>query len=152
MSTPKIDEILAAEAEASEAGRDLDATYVRNHHRPKQPSQLYSVRLPVERIEELRVLAEKREMTPSALMRRIVIDGLDRAADTASRMAEALDSPGPGGERMVVMTPEQTRQLVGDVVRITAKAMLAEVLPEILHKVEGGSTGKLDEPSQESAP
>ena len=51
---------------------------------------------------------------------------------------------GPGGEQMVVLTPEQTRQLVGQVARVTAKTilpkMIEEVLPEVLRKIEGGST------------
>lgn len=44
---------------------------------PKQPSQVYSIRVPVERLEQLRKLAEQRHVAPSALIREWVVERLD---------------------------------------------------------------------------
>ena len=44
---------------------------------PKQPSQVYSIRVPVERLEQLRNLAEQRHVAPSALIREWVLERLD---------------------------------------------------------------------------
>src|SRR5271165_6133563 len=45
---------------------------------PKQPSQVYSVRIPVNRLEELRAVAAKQRLPPSALLREWVLERLDR--------------------------------------------------------------------------
>lgn len=42
------------------------------------PSQVYSVRIPVDRLEELRRVAEARGLAPSALLRSWFIERLDR--------------------------------------------------------------------------
>lgn len=47
---------------------------------PKEPSQVYSVRIPVDRLEQLRRVAEQRRMAPSALLREWVVDRLDAEA------------------------------------------------------------------------
>jgi predicted DNA-binding protein len=117
MNTRNVDRILDEETEASEAARDQDATYVRSRHRSKEPSQVYSVRLPVERLEELRVLAERSHVTPSALMRRLVIEGLDRQADVSSRIADTREELGPESEKMIVMTQEQAIEFVAHIVK-----------------------------------
>lgn len=44
------------------------------------PSQVYSIRLPVDRIEELRVLAAESDERPTSLIRRWVLEHLDEAS------------------------------------------------------------------------
>ncbi len=44
---------------------------------PRRPSQVYSIRIPVERIEQLRLIAANRGTTPTALIRDWVIERLD---------------------------------------------------------------------------
>lgn len=102
-----IADVLASEAEATEQGRDIDATYVPNRTRSKDPSQVYSVRLPVDRLEELRLIASRNHVAPSALMRRWVIEQLDRELDHRSRVSETRDELGPDGDEMLVMTRGQ---------------------------------------------
>jgi hypothetical protein len=69
--------MLAEEAEASEAGRDReDLHYVRNRYKAKDPSQVYSVRVPVGRLEQLRKMAAEQEIAPSTLMRQWVLERL----------------------------------------------------------------------------
>ena len=43
---------------------------------PTSPSQVYSIRIPVERLEELRRVAEMKGQAPSALMRSWVLERL----------------------------------------------------------------------------
>lgn len=43
-----------------------------------EASQVYSVRIPVDRLEQLRQLADQRGVRPTALLREFVLDRLDR--------------------------------------------------------------------------
>jgi hypothetical protein len=72
-----IERILAEEAEAAEEHRDDDVPMVRSRRPAQEPSQVYSLRIPVERLEELRQLAAARHLTPSALMRSWVLERLE---------------------------------------------------------------------------
>ena len=64
-----IGRLLAEEAEAAEGHRDDDVPLVRSRRPAREPAQVYSLRVPVEKLEELRRLAGERHLTPSALMR-----------------------------------------------------------------------------------
>jgi hypothetical protein len=78
-----IADLLAAEAEAAEQLRDEDdlgSTYVPRHP-PRAPAQVYSVRIPVGRLEQLRTRALKEGVAPSALIRQWVIERLDANED-----------------------------------------------------------------------
>lgn len=81
MSTKNIQEVLAEEAEAVEAG--LDEPYPKAHRirrrRSDDPAQVFSVRIPTSRMEELRKLAAEQHTTPGALIRRWVLDRLEGA-------------------------------------------------------------------------
>lgn len=102
---------LAEETEASEAGRDLDAVYTRNTQPAKEPSQVYSLRLPVERIEEIRSLAAQNFTQPTSLIRRWVLERLDdelvrREGDVATRRDVAAS------DDLIVMTrPEFVEEI-----------------------------------------
>lgn len=69
-------EKIASEAEHAEATPDADLHYRR---RRGGRSSVYGLRLPDERIEQLRRLAEVRGIEPSALVRQWVIDHLNDA-------------------------------------------------------------------------
>ncbi len=47
---------------------------------PRQPSQVYSLRIPVEKLELLRRIAAENNEVPSALMRRWVVERLEAIA------------------------------------------------------------------------
>jgi hypothetical protein len=47
---------------------------------PQNPSQVYSVRIPVDRLEELRRVAARRGVPPSTLLREWVLERLDNQA------------------------------------------------------------------------
>jgi hypothetical protein len=69
-------ELLAAEAEEAERraeNEDHGPSY-RRKNPPRDPAQVYSLRIPVDQIEELRQLASDRGVTPSALMREWVLE------------------------------------------------------------------------------
>ena len=71
-----IGRLLAEEAEAAEEHRDDDIPLVRSRRPAKEPAQVYSLRIPVDKLAELRRLAEERHLTPSALMRSWVLERL----------------------------------------------------------------------------
>jgi len=69
-------EKIAAEAEHAEATRDVELPY---RSRAGGTHPVYGLRLPIERIGQLRRLAEARGVEPSVLARQWVIDQLDAA-------------------------------------------------------------------------
>ena len=73
------DEMLEAidEAEAMEKEEEREAVY-RRPQRPRDPAQVYSVRVPADRLEQLREMAQRDGLSTSALVRHLVIDGIER--------------------------------------------------------------------------
>lgn len=71
--------ILREVAEDAEQARDdtVSSTARRKKRISPDPSQVYSVRIPVDRIEQLRQAAMARGTTPSALIRELVVRFLD---------------------------------------------------------------------------
>jgi hypothetical protein len=96
MTHQNIADLLAEEAEQAEQHRDDELTTgYRRAHPPREPAQVYSLRIPVEQLEQLRSLAAARHLTPSALMRAWVLERLD----AEPRGAAPPDDPsqhGPG--------------------------------------------------------
>lgn len=76
---PNIRDLLAREAEDVEARRDRGETGGPLHRLrpPRDPAQVYSLRMPVDRLEQLRQAAEDRGVNPSTLMRMWVLERLD---------------------------------------------------------------------------
>jgi hypothetical protein len=70
---------IAAAAEDAEATQDVEVAWVRHKEPSKSPAAVYSVRIPVERIEELRQLAAALDVQPTALIRAWVLAQLDAA-------------------------------------------------------------------------
>jgi hypothetical protein len=88
-----IADLLAVEAEAAEQFRDEDdlgPTYVPRHP-AKDPAQVYSVRIPVGRLDQLRKRATREGVAPSALMRQWVIERLD-AEEGVKRTVSELEA------------------------------------------------------------
>src|ERR1035437_10441798 len=96
-----IAELLAAEAEEAERHADEEdhGPSYRRKHPPRDPAQVYSLRIPVAQIEELRQLAADKGVTPSALMREWVLErmaaekaGVPDALSVWERLREILGS------------------------------------------------------------
>lgn len=86
-----IRDILAREAEEAESvAEEEEPTGQRARAQAGDPSQVYSVRIPVDRLDQLRRLAEDRGIRPTALLRQFVLDRLD--AETAP--VEVITMPG----------------------------------------------------------
>lgn len=66
-------EEVADAAERHAEDEDHGPSY-RRRHPPQDPAQVYSLRIPVDQIEELRQLAADKGVTPSALMRAWVLE------------------------------------------------------------------------------
>ena len=100
-----LDRIEAA-VEDAETMPDEELDWTRHRELAKTPTAVYSVRIPVERIEELRQLAAERDVQPTALIRTWVLAQLDAARspeDYAQRW-----------ERDVRATAEQLRKLLDE--------------------------------------
>ena len=82
-----------AVAEAEDDGQRTPAPGQRARQQAKDPAQVYSVRIPVDRIEQLRRLAEERGAAPTTLLRQLVLEVLDR--EEALKVARELSSSEP---------------------------------------------------------
>lgn len=120
-----IEDSLAQEAANAETLPTADGAYVRNRRVPKDPSQVYSLRLPVDRLAELRQIADRSAVAPSALMRRWVLEKLDDIAEGRSRIAEMREEH--VSDDVVVMSREEYEQHTRDVASVVAESILDEI-------------------------
>lgn len=97
---------LAAEADHAEATRDADLPYQRR--RPSSGQTVYGLRLPTERLSQLRRIAAARGVEPSVLARRWLTEQLDRAE------AGSHDGAAERWERDVRATTEHLRELLDE--------------------------------------
>jgi AraC-like DNA-binding protein len=90
--TDRMKDAVAAAAEAAMRElaeldeRDDTSAPVRARRQAAEPSQVYSIRVPVDRIVQLRRLADQRGMAPTVLMRQFVLERLDQ--ETAAAVTE----------------------------------------------------------------
>jgi hypothetical protein len=92
-----IAEVLAEEAEHAEQHRDDELTPGHRRARPpREPAQVYSLRIPVDRLEQLRRLTAEKHMTPSALMRSWVLERLDAEASAEASGRVVVGDPEAG--------------------------------------------------------
>lgn len=103
---PELRDKLADEAEHAEATRDADLPFQRR--RPSGGQTVYGLRLPSERITQLRRLAAARGVEPSVLARRWMIEQLDRAE------AGDRDEEAERWEREIRATTEHLRELLDE--------------------------------------
>lgn len=87
----------------------------------RQPSQVYSIRVPVEKLEQLRRLAKGRGMAPSAMLREWVLTQLDAEIEASASVASAV-SPKP--QRVQVDAAERHRDPVNNAMEIAAAALV----------------------------
>ena len=97
---------IAAAVEDTEATSDEELEWTRHREPAKSPTAVYSVRIPVDRIEELRRLAADRGVQPTALIRSWVLAQLDAARST--------DDYEQRWERDVRATADQLRKLLDE--------------------------------------
>lgn len=105
-SNPDLADKLAAEAEHAESTRDAELSYQRR--RSSGGQSVYGLRLPTERIAQLRRLAEARGIEPSVLARGWMIEQLDRA-EVGDR-----DPHADRWERDLRATTEHLRELLDE--------------------------------------
>jgi aryl-alcohol dehydrogenase-like predicted oxidoreductase len=85
-----ISDVLAKEAEEAEQRRDEPTRLVRRARPAREPAQVYSVRMPVDRIEQLRQVAERMGVSPTTLMRAWVLERLDNETPAVIDLAGRL--------------------------------------------------------------
>lgn len=72
-----IADVLAEVAEQAEQTRDAFTKMYRSERLPSDPSQVYSVRIPVSRLEKIRRIAAKYKMPPTSMLRQWILERLD---------------------------------------------------------------------------
>lgn len=82
----KIGDVLASEADRMEKEVDIERRYVRTAA-PRNPSQVYSIRIPVELLGRLRQLATFSQVPTTAMLRRWILERLAIETVTAERKA-----------------------------------------------------------------
>ncbi|MFI9380557.1 hypothetical protein [Kutzneria sp. NPDC052558] len=102
-----MDDRLEQAALDAEAARDVDVEWKRHQVPPRNPSAVYSVRIPVDRIEQLRRVAEERGMQPTALMRTWVLAQLDAIDDEERERQQEW-------EREVLLTMARLKELLDE--------------------------------------
>ncbi len=106
MTDKELADRITAAVEDAEATSDDELDWRRHQEPAKNPTAVYSVRIPVDRIEELRQLAAERGVQPTVLSRNWVLAQLDAARnpeDYARRW-----------ERDVQATADQLRKLLDE--------------------------------------
>jgi hypothetical protein len=78
-----IQDILAEVAERAEETRDDATKMYRSKQPPSDPSQVYSIRIPVSRLEGIRSLAAKRGVLPTSMLRSWILERLDHEEQSA---------------------------------------------------------------------
>jgi hypothetical protein len=127
-----IAELLAAEAEEAERHADEDdhGPSYRRKHPPRDPAQVYSLRIPVAQIEELRQLAAGKGVTPSALMREWVLErmaaeraGVPDAVSVWERLREILGNL-EDAQRRLEQSNQPSRRIDADAAWTAAQVTL----------------------------
>lgn len=106
MADKELQDRIAAAVEDAEATSDGEVEWTRHREPAKSPTAVYSIRIPVDRIEELRQLAANREVQPTALIRAWVLAQLDAARST--------DDYAQRWEREVRVAADQLRKLLDE--------------------------------------
>jgi hypothetical protein len=104
------DRLTAAIADA-EADPNAEPNWVRHREPSRTPTAVYSVRIPVDRIEELRALAAARGIPPTTLIRRWVLAQLDAARDAndyAQRWERDVRATAAQLQKLLDERPERT--------------------------------------------
>lgn len=92
MTEKTLAEVLSEAAADAETARDQPPTvHAQRRRKPSaDPAAVYSVRVPVTMIEALRIFAENRGTTPSALMREWIVERLDAETTGVRAAADQL--------------------------------------------------------------
>jgi hypothetical protein len=95
--------VLAREGElAEQAENQAGGPYVRSRRRTKDPAQVYSLRVPADRLDLVRQLAEQENTTQAALLRKWVLERLDQELLRRQRGTASA----PDHERLLALVDE----------------------------------------------
>jgi uncharacterized protein YdiU (UPF0061 family) len=112
-----VSKLLAEEGAAAEAAANVETPMVRNRVKAKETSQVYSLRIPMDRLAELRQRAEQQHVAPTVLMRRWILDRLDEETEKGSHLEErrAALRAEYGEEALLVVTESELSSLISSV-------------------------------------
>ena len=100
-----IADVLAEVAEQAEQTRDAFTKMYRSKRPPSDPSQVYSIRIPVSRLQKIRRLANRYNMRPTAMLRQWILERLDREEQPGGGSGSGFHLPGDDQEQIVFLYP-----------------------------------------------
>ncbi|MGH8902013.1 MAG: hypothetical protein ACRDYA_10095 [Egibacteraceae bacterium] len=153
MTEMDIARVLGEEATLAERERDHERDYVRVPP-PGEPAQVYSLRLPVDRLEQLRRVAARDDEAPSVMIRRWVLERLDRELERNAAKPEDLFDPESVHEveeLLNVVAPRVSQERRHALLEIWLSAHRG-VDREIWRFMEAALTALIEEPSRRATP
>ena len=100
-----IAEVLAEVAEQAEQTRDAFTKMYRSKRLPSDPSQVYSIRIPVSRLQEIRRLANRYNMRPTAMLRQWILERLDNEEQPGGASSGGFHPAEGEQQRIVFLYP-----------------------------------------------
>jgi hypothetical protein len=100
-----IAEVLAEVAEQAEQTRDAFTKMYRSKRLPSDPSQVYSIRIPVSRLQKIRRLANRYNMRPTAMLRQWILERLDSEEQPGGASRGGFHPAGGDQEQIVFLYP-----------------------------------------------
>lgn len=107
-----------AAADAEDRGEREPAPGQRARRQAAEASQVYSVRIPVARLAQLRKLADERGVAPTVLLRQFVLERLD--VETAQQVYPLVLSDLPGRDPHELRLGPSRNAPLADVVQLRA--------------------------------
>src|SRR5215472_16050250 len=77
----------------------------RSKRPPSDPSQVYSIRIPVSRLQKIRRLANRYNMRPTAMLRQWILERLDSEEQPGGGARGGIHSAGDDQEQIVFLYP-----------------------------------------------
>jgi hypothetical protein len=93
-----IADVLAEVAEQAEQTRDAFTKMYRSERLPSDPSQVYSIRIPVSRLDKIRRLAIRYKMPPTSMLRQWILERLDLEEQSGGGSVGEASSSGEQGQ------------------------------------------------------
>jgi hypothetical protein len=92
-----IQDILAEVADQAEQTRDEFTRMYRSNRPAAEPSQVYSIRIPVSRLGRIRKLAAERDVAPTAMLRSWILERLDSEEQSSTCTRAVFTTPRSSG-------------------------------------------------------
>jgi hypothetical protein len=106
-------DVLAEVAEQAEQTRDVFTKMYRSERLPSDPSQVYSIRIPVSRLDKIRHLAARYRMPPTSMLRQWILERLDFEEQSGGAPEDDVFAAAGNQEQIVFLYPHHGSGFAG---------------------------------------